>query len=153
MADRTCKLSPDGWGRAAVAAYREFKADRIVAERNFGGAMVEHVIRTVDPRVSYKDVTASRGKIARAEPAAALYEQNKIRHADAFVELEDQMAAIASDGYVGSGSPDRVDALVWCLTELMLDVQAPQPVFGVYGSDGIRMLYRHPHPGEWVPER
>ena len=60
LADRTCKLSPDGWGRAAVSAYREFRADRICAERNFGGAMVEHVIRTVEPNVSYREVTASR---------------------------------------------------------------------------------------------
>ena len=75
LADKTCKLSPDGWGRVAVQAYHDFKADRIVAERNFGGAMVEHVVKTVDQNVSYKEVTASRGKIARAEPISALYEQ------------------------------------------------------------------------------
>ncbi len=120
LADRTCKLSPDGWGRAAVKAYREFNADRIVAERNFGGAMVEHVIRTVDPNVSYREVTASRGKIARAEPVAALYAQNRVRHAGMFPDLEDQMAAMTGDGYSGDGSPDRCDALVWALTELML---------------------------------
>jgi phage terminase large subunit-like protein len=96
-----------------------FKADRIIAERNFGGAMVEHVIRTVDPNVSYKEVIASRGKIARAEPISALYEQGKVRHTTAFVELEDQLAAMTSEGYVGDGSPDRADALVWALTELM----------------------------------
>lgn len=112
LADRTCKMSPDGWGRRAVTAYHEFGADRIVAERNFGGAMVEHVIRTVDRNVSYKEVTASRGKIARAEPASALYEQSKVRHVRPFVELEDQMAAMTSEGYVGDGSPDRCDALV-----------------------------------------
>jgi phage terminase large subunit-like protein len=119
LADRTCKLSPDGWGRVAVRAYREFKADRIIAERNFGGAMVEHVIRTVDPNASYREVTASRGKIARAEPIAALYEQGRVRHAGAFVELEDQLAAMTSEGYVGDGSPDRADALVWAIGELM----------------------------------
>ena len=80
LADRSCKLSPDGWGRRAVEAYREFKADRMIAERNFGGAMVEHVIRSVDPNVSYKEVSASRGKIARAEFVAALYEQGRVRH-------------------------------------------------------------------------
>jgi phage terminase large subunit-like protein len=132
LADRTCKLSPDGWGRAAVAAYREFKADRIVAERNFGGAMVEHVIRTVDPRVSYREVTASRGKVQRAEPIAALYEQSRVRHVGLFAELEDQMAAMTGAGYSGDGSPDRADALVWALTELMGEVEAPQPCFGVY---------------------
>jgi phage terminase large subunit-like protein len=134
LADRTCKLSPDGWGRVAVNAFRDFKADRIVAERNYGGAMVEHVIRTVDSNVSYREVTASRGKIARAEPVAALYEQGKVRHAGSFVELEDQMACMTSDGFTGDGSPDRVDALVWALSELMVSNPAPpQPCFGVYG--------------------
>jgi len=121
LADWTCKLSPDGWGRRAVAAYREFKADRIIAERNYGGAMVEHVIRTVDKSASYKEVVASRGKVARAEPVAALYEQGKISHIDALPELEDQCCLIGPDGFIGEGSPDRADALVWALTELMLD--------------------------------
>ncbi|MBR1237662.1 DNA-packaging protein [Bradyrhizobium sp. AUGA SZCCT0182] len=123
LADRTCKLSPDGWGRRAVEAYREFKADRIIAERNFGGAMVEHVIRTVDNSVSYREVTASRGKIARAEPVAALYEQNRVKHVHSFPELEDELCAMTSDGYVGDGSPDRADATIWALTELMIGHQ------------------------------
>lgn len=121
LADRTCKLSPDGWGRRAVQAYREFKADRIIAERNFGGAMVEHVIRTVDKTVSYREVVASRGKVARAEPVAALYEQGRVSHVGTHTDLEDQMCLIGPDGFVGEGSPDRADALVWALTELMLD--------------------------------
>jgi phage terminase large subunit-like protein len=133
LADRTCKLSPDGWGRVAVQAYHEFKADRIVAERNFGGAMCEHVIRTVDRNVSYREVTASRGKTQRSEPVAALYEQNRIRHVGAFPELEDQLAAMTGNGYVGDGSPDRADSLVWSLTELFGAVEAPQPVFSHYG--------------------
>lgn len=119
LADRTCKLSPAGWGRKVVDAYREFSADRVVAEKNFGGAMVEHVIRTADSSVSFKDVTASRGKIVRAEPVAALYEQGRISHIGVLDDLEDQMAAMGSDGYAGAGSPDRVDALVWALSELM----------------------------------
>jgi predicted phage terminase large subunit-like protein len=123
LADRTCKLSPDGWGRRTVDAYREFKADRIVAERNFGGAMVEHIIRTVDASVAYREVTASRGKIARAEPVAALYEQGRVKHVRSFPELEDEMCAMTSAGYVGDGSPDRADAAVWALTELMLGHQ------------------------------
>src|SRR5258705_9188097 len=131
LADRTCKLSPDGWGRVAVNAFREFKADRVIAERNFRGAMVEHVLRTVDSNVSYREVTASRGKIARAESVAALYEQNKVRHAGSFIELEDQMAAMTGDGYSGDGSPDRCDALVWALSELMT---APQPGRSLVGS-------------------
>jgi predicted phage terminase large subunit-like protein len=130
LADKTCKLSPDGWGRVAVNAYHAYKADRIIAERNFGGAMVEHVIRTIDRNVSYREVTASRGKIARAEPVSALYEQGRIRHAASFVELEDQLAAMTSEGYVGDGSPDRADALVWALSELMVRAPAPM-VFSV----------------------
>lgn len=121
LADRTCKLSPDGWGRRAVEAFREFQADRIIAERNFGGAMVEHVIRSVDATVAYQEVTASRGKVARAEPVAALYEQGRVKHAGYFPELEDQMCSFTSSGYLGDGSPDRADAAVWALTELMLD--------------------------------
>ncbi len=120
LADRTCSLSPDGWGKRAVQAYHEFKADRIIAERNFGGAMVEHVIRTVDRNVSYKEVTASRGKVARAEPVAALYEQGRVSHVGSMPELEDQMVMIDPSGYIGEGSPDRADALVWALTDLML---------------------------------
>jgi phage terminase large subunit-like protein len=121
LADRTCKLSPDAWGREAVRAYREFKADRIVAERNFGGAMVEHVLRTIDRNIPYREVTASRGKVQRAEPVAALYEQSRVRHAGSFPELEDQLCAMTGEGYSGDGSPDRLDALVWAITDLMLD--------------------------------
>ena len=120
LADRTCKLSPDGWARRAVDAYKEFKADRIIAERNFGGAMVEHVIRTIDRNVSYSEVVASRGKVIRAEPVAALYEQKRVSHIGELSALEDQMCQMAGDGYSGEGSPDRVDALVWAMTELML---------------------------------
>lgn len=129
LADRTCKLSPNGWGRRAVDAYYEFRADRIVAERNFGGAMVEHVIKTIDSKVSFREVVASRGKVARAEPVAALYEQGRISHVGAFPELEDQMCMMAPEGYAGEGSPDRADALVWALTELMLDDAKPAQVF------------------------
>jgi len=126
LADRTCNLSPSQWARRAVEAYRDFAADRIVAERNFGGGMVEGLIRTVDPRVSYKDVNASRGKVQRAEPVAALYEQNRVFHVGGFPELEDQLCAFAPDGYMGQGSPDRADACVWALTELMVEKRAPE---------------------------
>ncbi len=130
LADRSCKLSPDGWGRRAVTAYKEFEGDRIVAERNFGGAMVEHVIRTIDKSVAYKEVTASRGKVARAEPVAALYEQGRVSHVGSMPELEDQMCQIAPEGYVGEGSPDRADALVWALTELMVKAAPPVAATG-----------------------
>ncbi len=118
VADRSCRLSPDGWARRAVAAYREFKADRIVAEVNNGGDLVERVIRTVDAHVPYRAVHASRGKRVRAEPVAALYEQGKVHHVSGFSELEDQMCTFLPEG--NDGSPDRVDALVWALSDLML---------------------------------
>lgn len=120
IADYTAQASPAEWGRIAVNAYNRHAADRIVAERNFGGAMVAHVIRTTDPRVAYRDVTASRSKMVRAEPIAALYEQGRVRHVGAFPKLEDQMCSFGPSGYVGYGSPDRADALVWALTDLML---------------------------------
>jgi phage terminase large subunit-like protein len=121
LADRTCQMSPDGWGRRAVNAYHEFQADRIVGERNFGGAMVQFVIQTADRTAAFKEVVASRGKVVRAEPISALYEQGLVSHVGSFPDLEDQMANMTSEGYVGEGSPDRADALVWALTELMLD--------------------------------
>ena len=134
LADRTCKLSPAGWGRRAVDAYRDFKADRLVAERNYGGAMVESVIRTADPKVAFKEVVATRGKVVRAEPVAALYEQGKISHIGDLASLEDQMVSMtAADGYVGEGSPDRVDAMVWALSELMVEAVPARPVTGSYG--------------------
>lgn len=123
LADRTCNLSPAGWGRKAVDAYHEFDADLIVAERNYGGAMVQHVIRTTDVNVPFKEVTASRGKVARAEPIASLYEQRKVRHVFGLQKLEDQMCLMTPDGFQGSGSPDRVDAMVWAVTELALKRQ------------------------------
>jgi phage terminase large subunit-like protein len=124
LADRSCKLSPAGWGQRAVQAFHEFGADRLIYERNFGGAMVEHVIKTADSAVACKEVTASRGKVVRAEPISALYEQNRVSHVALLAELEDQMCLMASDGYMGDGSPDRVDALVWALSDLMLNKDA-----------------------------
>lgn len=120
LEDGTCNLSPDGWGRRVAELYGKYEADRVVGEQNFGGAMVEFVVRTADKRVSYKDVHASRGKWVRAEPIAALYEQGRVSHVGSFPDLEDQMCNFTASGYVGDGSPDRADALVWALTELML---------------------------------
>jgi len=135
LADRTCKLGPDGWGRRAVEAYREFRADRIICERNFGGAMCEHVIRSIDQNVPFREVTAARGKIARAEPAAALFEQNKIKFAHRMPELEEQLLAMTGAGYVGDGSPDRADAMVWSLAELF---GSPEP--GIIGYARMEAL-------------
>lgn len=123
LADRSGRFSPDGWARAAVNAYHEFRADLIVAEANFGGDMVEHTLRTVDARIPYKKVTASRGKHVRAEPVAALTEQGKAHMVGSLPHLEDQLCATTANGYEGSGSPDRMDAYVWALTELLLESQ------------------------------
>jgi phage terminase large subunit-like protein len=136
LADLSCKLSPHGWARRAVDAYHFYQADRIIGEKNFGGAMIESNIRNYDSNVAYKDVVASRGKAVRAEPVSLLYEQGKVVHLGRFYRegklvelpsgqtsgleiLEDQMSQMTTHGYLGKGSPDRVDALVWALSELM----------------------------------
>jgi phage terminase large subunit-like protein len=113
--------SPMAWAEAAVAAVHRHQADRLVAEVNQGGELVESVIRQVDPLVPYRAVHASRGKAARAEPAAALYEQGRVAHRRGLGELEAQMAQMTAEGFQGSGSPDRVDALVWALHDLILE--------------------------------
>ena len=120
LGDYTCKLSPDGWARRAITAYYQHEADRVVAERNFGGAMVRAVIRSADGGVPFKEVTASRGKAARAEPVSALYEQGRVSHIGSLPLLEDEMCLMTASGYMGERSPNRVDALVWALTEVML---------------------------------
>jgi phage terminase large subunit-like protein len=119
LADRSLRGSPDEWAKQAVALYREFEADRIVAEKNQGGEMVEAVIRAVDRNVPVTLVHATRGKLVRAEPISALYEQNRVHHVGRFDQLEDQMCVFTSDFDRGdNGSPDRMDALVWGLAFL-----------------------------------
>jgi phage terminase large subunit-like protein len=114
-------VSPNEWAAAAIAAMDRHGADRMVAEVNQGGAMVETIVRSIDPSVSYRAVHATRGKAMRAEPVAALYEQGRVRHALGLGELEDEMCQMTVQGYGGTGSPDRVDALVWALTDLFLE--------------------------------
>lgn len=113
--------SPSEWASAAVAALDRYDGERLVAEVNQGGNLVEEVVRQVAPLVPYKAVRASRGKVARAEPIAALYEQGRIAHARGLGLLEDQMCQMTHQGFQGSGSPDRVDALVWALHDLMIE--------------------------------
>jgi phage terminase large subunit-like protein len=122
IADCTVQgASPSEWARAAVNAMERFGGDRLVAEVNQGGQMVGEVIRQIDPMVPYRAVHASRGKVARAEPVAALYEQGRVSHALGLDALEDQMTRMTRFGYEGEGSPDRVDALVWALHEVMIE--------------------------------
>lgn len=122
LADRTVQgLGPSGWAQAAIAAMDEFGADRLVAEVNQGGAMVEEVVRQVDPVVPFQAVRATRGKSARAEPVAALYEQGRVKHLPGLGPLEEQMCQMTVRGFEGTGSPDRVDALVWALHALIVE--------------------------------
>ena len=118
LEDSSGKYSPIEWARRAVALYHKWNADRVVAEANQGGAMVETTIRTVDTNISFKAVHASRGKITRAEPIAALFEQFRIHLVGVFPELEDQLCTFEAGL---PGSPDRLDAMVWAFTELMVD--------------------------------
>lgn len=115
LEDLSLSSSPLEWARAAIGAYRRHRADRVIGESNNGGDLIEAVLRTVDPSVSYRSVHATRGKLIRAEPIAALYEQGRIRHVGAFPDLEDQLC----EWLPGMSSPDRMDALVWAFTELM----------------------------------
>lgn len=126
LADLSMSGSPDEWARAAIRGYRDFAVDRIVGETNNGGDLIERVLRTVDASISYKSVRASRGKIKRAEPVAALYEQGRVWHQGQFPLLEDQMSRFTPDGEFDK-SPDRADAMVWALTECMLIKRDPTP--------------------------
>jgi phage terminase large subunit-like protein len=128
--DVSARLSPDGWARRAVAAYDRWEADRIVAETNYGGDMVLATIRTVRPRVSLRKVHASRGKAIRAEPIVALYEQGRVFHAGVFPTLEDQLCSWTPDA---GPSPDRLDALVWAMTELFRPQGEPGMAFDAQG--------------------
>lgn len=123
--------SPADWGNGVVRAYRRFQADRVVAEINQGGDMVSAILRSVDADLPITTVRAFRGKFLRAEPVAALYEQGRVAHAGTFAALEDQMCDFGADGLSGGGSPDRLDALVWALTALMLAGQGEPRVRGV----------------------
>lgn len=151
--DSTVLDGPNGWGRRAIFNFHKYQADAIVAEINFGGAMVEYVIRSIDHSINYRTVTASRGKAVRAEPVAALYEQGLIHHVvkknaadlygmigeetlgvsdheramfrDGWMELEDELTSFTVHGYQGVRSPNRADALVWAISELKLSNNAP----------------------------
>jgi phage terminase large subunit-like protein len=137
--DRSGVYTPDEWGRTVVALYNNDgdrlprKADRVIGERNNGGDMVEATMRTFDRNISYQSVWASKGKFMRAEPVSALYEQGRVHHVGAFPKLEDQMCEFTADfdrarsGY----SPDRLDALVWGLTKLLVDYVVPDMSFAV----------------------
>lgn len=124
--DRTVQgREPGVWARAARAAYHDHKADRVVAEINQGGDLVVMVLKQIDAAMPVRTVRATRGKWLRAEPVAALYAEGRVAHAGRFEALEDQMCAFGTDGRADGRSPDRLDALVWALTDLVIDPPAP----------------------------
>lgn len=118
LEDLTIKAGPAAWGNVATTAYDRHSADLIVGETNYGGAMVGFVVRAAKPGVPFKTVTASRGKVVRAEPISALTEQGKIRFAGQFPDLEEELCAMTTAGYIGGKSPNRADAMIWGFTEL-----------------------------------
>ncbi|WGI20843.1 terminase family protein [Amylibacter sp. IMCC11727] len=125
LADESVRgASPAAWAKVVADTAKTWQADRVVAEVNQGGDMVEAVLRQQAPMLAYRAVHATRGKTVRAEPVAALYEQGRVCHAKGLRTLEDQMAEMTLTGFAGKGSPDRVDALVWALTDLMIDPAA-----------------------------
>jgi len=126
IGDFSCRVSPKEWCTRAVNLFHAHSCDRIVAETNNGGDLVEALLRTIDPKIPFRKVTASRGKRTRAEPISSLYEQGKIKHEKPFDELEDQMCNWVPDS--GMDSPDPMDAMVWAFTELMLK---PQREYGI----------------------
>jgi hypothetical protein len=126
LEDCTVKCGPKTWGDIATSAFDRHNADVIVAEMNFGGEMVRHVIQTARPRTPFKPVSASRGKCVRAEPISALYETGKIRHVGYFTELEDELCAFSTIGYTGDNSPNRADAAIWAFTELFPGIVKPR---------------------------
>ena len=123
LEDCSCTLSPDDWARKAVEAYRRHRADGIIGEVNNGGDLIEQVLRTVDPAIPFRGVHATRGKVLRAQPIAALYEQGRVHHVGFFPELEEQMCSFVLGKY--DGSPDRLDALVWAIAEF----SKPEPAY------------------------
>jgi phage terminase large subunit-like protein len=134
LEDCTVKAGPATWGSVAVNAYDRHESDALVGEVNYGGAMVEHTIQVARKNIggrscNYKSVNATRGKVIRAEPFSALYEQGKVRHVGYYPELEEEMAAFSTLGYMGERSPNRADAWIWVLTELFpgLVRQAKKP--------------------------
>ena len=124
IADRSCRENASVWGRRVVTAAHEFAANHVVVEQNFGGDMAGATIRTADPTISVKLVTASRGKAVRAEPISMRYAMNQVHHCGRFAKLEEQLCAFTGGGYNGEGSPDHADAAIWALTHLFAEEPA-----------------------------
>jgi phage terminase large subunit-like protein len=140
LEDLSGRYQPADWAKTAISAYRAHRANRIVAEVNNGGEMVENTLRVIDPNIPYTAVHASRGKYLRAEPVAALYEQGKVHHVGNFALLEDQMTTFVPDiDRSKRGSPDRLDALVWALTDLVVERVPFEGLLEYYRIEATRM--------------
>ncbi|TGV16705.1 DNA-packaging protein [Mesorhizobium sp. M8A.F.Ca.ET.173.01.1.1] len=143
LEDISGRMAPAQWGDAAVSAYQRHEADAIVAEENFGGAMVAEIVRSAGARqgisIPYRAVKASRGKVVRAEPIAALFEQQKVSLVGIFPDLEDQLCAMTTAGYVGSRSPDRADAMIWGLASLFPAMTKPEFGIGTRRSPTVNL--------------
>lgn len=124
--DLTVKAGPATWARVVADAYERHEADAVVAETNYGGAMVKHTIRTANSRITYRPVSASRGKIPRAEPISSLYEQGKVRHVGYLRDLEDELTSFTTAGYTGENSPNRADAVIWAIAFLFPGIIKPR---------------------------
>lgn len=147
LEDCTVKAGPATWGNVATTAYERHQADLVVGESNFGGEMVRQTIQVARARTPYKAVTATRGKVVRAEPYSAMYEQGKIRHVGNFPELEDELTAFSTFGYMGEGSPNRADALVWVLAELFPGITKERKA---KKTEQQRPQYVHQGAGGWM---
>lgn len=146
LEDLTKKVGPATWGKIAANAYERHSANVVVAEKNFGGEMVRFVIKTANPRIPCKVITASRGKVARADPISALHEQGKICLVGHFPDLEDELQAFTTTGYTGEKSPNRADAFVWAMSELFpgLVKEENKP------EKKEEPAYRYSGPGSWM---
>jgi Uncharacterized conserved protein len=141
LGDYTIHEIPQKWGEAAITAYHKHQANMIVGETNNGGEMVEHTIKTIDQNIPFKAVHASRGKAIRAEPVSALYEQGKVHHFGTFPELEDQCCEWVPGA---DKSPDRVDALVWAISQLIRSEEQSEDTYETFteisfSSGGMRI--------------
>lgn len=144
LEDLSLKSGPGTWGQAVASAYERHEADLVVGEGNFGGDMVRHVVHTVNNRVPYKMVTASRGKVQRAQPFSALYSQGRVRHVGRFDKLERELRGFSTHGYLADGSPNRADAWVWVLAELFPGVVSSRK------KPEKKPEGRRPPPGGWM---
>lgn len=153
LEDLSGRFGPTQWGQIVASAFDRHSADVVVGETNYGGAMVQEVIRVARPRTPFKAVTASRGKVVRAEPIAALYgteeKVGKVSHVGHFPKLEDQLCGYTTAGYMGDRSPDRADALVWALSELFPALSKPEKKPLALGDPTPEFIREHNHVG-WL---